>query len=87
MGSILCMQGTQYAPRESILCMEHFVALQGCRATPHYYLLSSTTVRQGYLVGILPQILHAVQGFEFWKAKSPAIPPPRGGAGYKWLVH
>ena len=27
-GSILCMQGTQYAPRESILCMEHFVALQ-----------------------------------------------------------
>ena len=30
-GSILCMQGTQYAPRESILCMEHFVALQGCQ--------------------------------------------------------
>ena len=26
-GSILCMQGTQYAPRESILCIEHFVAL------------------------------------------------------------
>ena len=26
-GSILCMQGTQYAPRESILCKEHFVAL------------------------------------------------------------
>ena len=26
-GSILCMQGTQYAPRECILCMEHFVAL------------------------------------------------------------
>ena len=26
--SRLCMQGTQYAPRESILCMEHFVALQ-----------------------------------------------------------
>ena len=25
--SILCMQGTQYAPRESILCMEHFVDL------------------------------------------------------------
>ena len=24
------MQGTQYAPRESILCMEHFVALHGC---------------------------------------------------------
>ena len=30
-GSILCMQGTQYAPRESILCMEHFVALQRAR--------------------------------------------------------
>ena len=27
-GSISCMQGTQYAPRESILCMEYFVALQ-----------------------------------------------------------
>ena len=27
-GSILCMQGTQYAPRESILCMEHSVALR-----------------------------------------------------------
>ena len=26
-GSILCMQGTQYATRESILSMEHFVAL------------------------------------------------------------
>ena len=26
-GSILCTQGTLYAPRESILCMEHFVAL------------------------------------------------------------
>ena len=26
------MQGTQYAPRGSILCMEHFVTLQGgCR--------------------------------------------------------
>ena len=30
------MQGTQYAPRESILCMEHFVALQGI--TGDYYL-------------------------------------------------
>ena len=28
------MQGTQYAPRESILCMEHFVALQGM-SLPH----------------------------------------------------
>ena len=26
-GSILCMQGTQYAPRESIFRMEHFLAL------------------------------------------------------------
>ena len=33
-GSILCMQGTQYAPRESILCMEHFVALQRTFARP-----------------------------------------------------
>ena len=33
-GSILCMQGTQYAPRESILCMEHFVALQCILAGP-----------------------------------------------------
>ena len=32
-GSILCMQGTQYAPRESILCMEHFVALQSAPNT------------------------------------------------------
>ena len=29
--SILCMQGTQYSPRESILCMEHFVALQNLK--------------------------------------------------------
>ena len=28
-GSFLCMQGTQYAPGESLLCMEHFVALHG----------------------------------------------------------
>ena len=36
-GSILCMQGTQYAPRESILCMEHFVALQ-CIQTNHKHV-------------------------------------------------
>ena len=34
-GSILCMQGTQYAPRESILCMEHFVALQSFLSYSH----------------------------------------------------
>ena len=34
-GSILCMQGTQYAPRESILCMEHFVALQRTNRQKH----------------------------------------------------
>ena len=28
------MQGTQYAPRESILCMEHFVALQSTKEAP-----------------------------------------------------
>ena len=27
-GSILCMQGIQYGPPKSILCTEHFVALQ-----------------------------------------------------------
>ena len=32
-GSILCMQGTQYAPRESILCMEHFVTLQSIQVS------------------------------------------------------
>ena len=26
-GSVLCMQGAQYSPRDSIFCMEHFVAL------------------------------------------------------------
>ena len=35
-GSILCMQGTQYAPRESILCMEHFVALQSHQSSSHW---------------------------------------------------
>ena len=35
-GSILCMQGTQYAPRESILCMEHFVALH---CSPNYLII------------------------------------------------
>ena len=34
-GSILCMQGTQYAPRESKLCMEHFVALQCANTHTH----------------------------------------------------
>ena len=36
------MQGTQYTPRESILCMEHFVALQGSSKStlvkiPHFW--------------------------------------------------
>ena len=30
------MQGTQYAPRESILCMEHFVALQRMFKIPQW---------------------------------------------------
>ena len=45
-GSILCMQGTQYAPRESILCMEHFVALQGMYGGVTKYLLSLEVNRQ-----------------------------------------
>ena len=32
-GSILCMKGTQYAPRGSISCMEHLVALQCTKRT------------------------------------------------------
>ena len=43
-GGILCMQGTQYAPRESILCMEHFVALH-CTYSD---LMLSCTVPSGY---------------------------------------
>ena len=40
-GGILCMQGTQYAPRESILCMEHFVALQRTFTRPKQLIYSS----------------------------------------------
>ena len=52
-GSILCMQGTQYAPRESILCMEHFVALQCLKegvieqSIPRYYHLSLHSMPNG----------------------------------------
>ena len=56
-GSILCMQGTQYAPRESILCMEHFVALQGpltnsfklvYRITRFFFIQCSLVLLTGY---------------------------------------
>ena len=46
-GSILCMQGTQYAPRESILCMEHFVALQ-CM----YSLMLNEQLKFDYYTGL-----------------------------------
>ena len=42
-GSILCMQGTQYAPRESILCMEHFVALQCIHTIPKFMVMTETS--------------------------------------------
>ena len=45
-GSILCMHGTQYASRESILCMEHFVALQGTNLkTPFHIALFRMKLR------------------------------------------
>ena len=43
-GSILCMQGTQYAPRESILCMEHFVALQCSKVSKRFFWVPTTYV-------------------------------------------
>ena len=50
-GSILCMQGTQYAPRESILCMEHFVALQSHRRS------LTNEFRKGFLVGCISKLM------------------------------
>ena len=41
------MKGTQYAPRESILCMEHFVALQcmlECCCEVYKYEISNNAV-------------------------------------------
>ena len=49
-GSILCMQGTQYAPRESILCMEHFVAL-------HSLLLFTFYKNLVFIYVILPSFM------------------------------
>ena len=49
-GSILCMQGTQYAPRESILCMEHFVALQ----CSNYHNTTEVAYCVPYLHNMLP---------------------------------
>ena len=57
-GSILCMQGTQYAPRESILCMEHFVALQG--ASPPINVSSSTHIRVSSFFMAHRQIVYAL---------------------------
>ena len=48
-GRILCMQGTQNAPRESILCMEHFVALQGSKSNQliTHLNVSATSINSG----------------------------------------
>ena len=48
-GSILCMQGTQYAPRESILCMEHFVAL-------HSFITFFTYMLRKHFMNYLPPL-------------------------------
>ena len=53
------MQGTQYAPRESILCMEHFVALHCSNIAPVVLCAHSGSpyiVAQGFtflLLGLL----------------------------------
>ena len=47
-GSILCMQGTQYAPRESILCMEHFVALHRTPQFSVIFELALVVVKQHF---------------------------------------
>ena len=59
------MQGTQYAPRESILCMEHFVALQCI-----IYTCTSTcdVVNCRILVGYQHTRQGQIQGF--WKEGS-----------------
>ena len=44
------MQGTQYAPRESILCMEHFVALQGVLISHHL----GAIVKNGPVIAVCP---------------------------------
>ena len=41
------MQGTQYAPRESILCMEHFVALQ-CSLLQYINVIANLFIMGNY---------------------------------------
>ena len=64
------MQGTQYAPRESILCMEHFVALQGT----HIFLIIFFFWKKNNLMhfkGILPFKMHLIISFsEIWRKYS-----------------
>ena len=43
--------------------------------------------RRGHLQWFYHKFGPAVQGFEHWKVKSPSNSWPRGGWGYKWLVH
>ena len=60
------MQGTQYAPRESILCMEHFVALHSfkCVDKPRDIIIASTfgnTMLDYLSLNITFFILHSIR--------------------------
>ena len=50
--SILCIQGTQYAPRESILCMEHFVALQRVSEAQILYIQVPSTINSSDILDL-----------------------------------
>ena len=73
-GSILCMQGTQYAPRESILCMEHFVALHvGPQNAPlHNMLLSAPLLFSANLYCIYKQYVRTPFGQSALLFRSPS---------------
>ena len=62
------MQGTQYAPRESILCMEHFVALQRADDDPLLVLFGSfflpSLKHQRFKDGEPPLIKHSGSAIE-----------------------
>ena len=64
------MQGTQYAPRESILCVEHFVALQ-CRLRSdaiiepcHRMNVASYQGQQVSLLAVESRLLTTLKQFE-----------------------
>ena len=69
------MQGTQYAPRESILCMEHFVALQRSRGR----VLDPISMG----CGIEPYLKHCVVFLDMTLniLCSVLVPPPRAEVG------